>query len=119
MRQMQMAAGFSRKVSDDSTTADSNIWVAATRMTASVKGFRMPVSHCARGCTEAGVRKPLTIPDLAAVDPEPDDAPTEEFSSNMVNIHRIWSIYSNMVNIIPLVQHFFSLPLGTNWLQIC
>src|SRR6516165_6516731 len=25
--------------------------------TASVKGFRMPASHCARGCTEAGVRK--------------------------------------------------------------
>src|SRR5215471_478262 len=24
---------------------------------ASVKGFRMPASHCARGCTEAGVRK--------------------------------------------------------------
>ena len=23
----------------------------------SVKGFRMPASHCARGCTEAGVRK--------------------------------------------------------------
>jgi hypothetical protein len=45
--------------------------------------------------------------------------PTEKFSSNMVNIPRIWSIYSNMVNIIPLVQHFFSLPLGTNWLQIC
>jgi hypothetical protein len=22
-----------------------------------VKGFRMPASHCARGCTEAGVRK--------------------------------------------------------------
>jgi hypothetical protein len=26
-------------------------------MTAFVKGFRMPASHCARGCTEAGVRK--------------------------------------------------------------
>ena len=25
--------------------------------TAIVKGFRMPASHCARGCTEAGVRK--------------------------------------------------------------
>src|SRR5215472_15919537 len=28
-----------------------------TSMPAFVKGFRMPVSHCARGCTEAGVRK--------------------------------------------------------------
>ena len=27
------------------------------RMAAYVKGFRMPASHCARGCTEAGVRK--------------------------------------------------------------
>ena len=27
------------------------------RTTAIVKGFRMPASHCARGCTEAGVRK--------------------------------------------------------------
>src|SRR5215472_312183 len=26
-------------------------------MTVYVKGFRMPASHCARGCTEAGVRK--------------------------------------------------------------
>ena len=28
--------------------------------TAYVKGFRMPASHCARGCTEAGVRKAST-----------------------------------------------------------
>jgi hypothetical protein len=27
------------------------------QLTAYVKGFRMPASHCAKGCTEAGVRK--------------------------------------------------------------
>src|SRR6516165_5961684 len=27
------------------------------RTTGVVKGFRMPASHCARGCMEAGVRK--------------------------------------------------------------
>src|SRR5262249_30618657 len=32
--------------------------LAVYRRTAGiVKGFRMPASHCARGCTEAGVRK--------------------------------------------------------------
>src|ERR1700740_1675913 len=30
---------------------------AVQRTTGIVKGFRMPASHCARGCTEAGVRK--------------------------------------------------------------
>src|SRR5215469_18419183 len=31
--------------------------ISAARRTGIVKGFRMPASHCARGCTEAGVRK--------------------------------------------------------------
>ena len=30
---------------------------AFLRTACAVKGFRMPASHCARGCTEAGVRK--------------------------------------------------------------
>src|SRR5438128_2748651 len=30
---------------------------ASARSSAIVKGFRMPASHCARGCTEAGVGK--------------------------------------------------------------
>ena len=30
---------------------------ARTARSGIVKGFRMPASHCARGCTEAGVRK--------------------------------------------------------------
>jgi hypothetical protein len=31
--------------------------MAASRTAGIVKGFRMPASHCVRGCTEAGVRK--------------------------------------------------------------
>jgi len=31
--------------------------VTSEVMSGFVKGFRMPASHCARGCTEAGVRK--------------------------------------------------------------
>ena len=31
--------------------------IVVRAMTGIVKGFRMPASHCARGCTEAGVRK--------------------------------------------------------------
>jgi hypothetical protein len=36
---------------------DSRGSVVAQRTTGIVEGFRMPASHCARGCTEAGVRK--------------------------------------------------------------
>ena len=34
--------------------------ISVPRTAGIVKGFRMPASHCARGCTEAGVRKAST-----------------------------------------------------------
>ena len=36
---------------------DLSCSLAVRRASGIVKGFRMPASHCARGCTEAGVRK--------------------------------------------------------------
>ena len=36
---------------------DLSCSLAVRRASGIVKGFRMPASHCVRGCTEAGVRK--------------------------------------------------------------